>query len=1514
VPARNEAKNIPLLVKRIHACLIKAKIKYRVIIVDDRSEDNTVSTVKNLAKTYPLILHKKQGKLGKAFSILEGAKLAKSDFVCMIDADLQYPPEAIPEMLKLAPEHGVVVAQRTVYKSHWFRKFASRLNTFLFGRLLFGFKCDVQSGLKIFRRKILASIDKSKLSPWTLDIPLLYTARGLGFSIGSININFHKRHNGESKISFLKTALEISFRAIKLKLFDKGIFELEPNKPCSMLGAGVVFRHKRYITHTKLPHHKSALITFERWQKLFLLSLATVIILGLIYNPKTTLIAVIAVLSFIYFLDVLFNLYLILKGLYYPPEIKITDKEIKSLDEKKLPVYSILCPLYKEATVLPQFVKAIDKLDWPKEKLDVLLLLEKDDEITIQTAKELKLPKYFRIVIVPPSNPKTKPKACNYGLAKAKGKYVVIYDAEDKPDPLQLKKAYLGFAKVGKKTVCLQAKLNYYNTHQNLLTKLFTAEYSLWFDVILPGLQSIKTNIPLGGTSNHFPLKILKKLKGWDPFNVTEDCDLGVRLFKDGYKTAIFDSVTLEEANSNLKNWLRQRSRWFKGYLQTYLVHMRNPIRFLRKHGWHSLLFQLTIGLKIIFTLINPILWLATISYFCFYAVVGPTIESLYPTLVFYLAAFSLVAGNFMYLYNYMIGCAKREQWSVIKYVFLIPIYWFFMGLGALIAIKQLIFKPHYWEKTHHGLHFTYKTDRQEFKARAKQLAPAGTLVGASIIANFFNFLFNAYLGRHINLEEFGLISVFSNILLIAGSFWGALSQTVTHRSAYLLGQYETAAKAFWRFMRKKAVKIALIATGIWLICLPFLSSFFRTENLFAFILFAPVIMIGLVSTIDSGFLSGNLKFASLAILVVLGPAIKFLTALGLVNLNYQTLVYAAIPLSMLLTFVPAFIMAKSIKSKKALPMEEHYFPRRFFATALLANLGTSAFLSLDIILAKHFLPPLQAGLYALLSLAGKMIYFGGGLFAGFVNPLVSKRLGAGRDTKRIFYRILNLNALTSILGFIVIGLFGRITLPLLFGNRVGPILPLLPMYCLGLSSFTIASSFIAYHQARKEYVFSTVGFLLGLVQIIGISLFHHDLASVAKVVSLNGMAFLLVISLLHVFYSQLKTFGSNLLDFWGLFGHFGKAQAKTPAHLKILIFNWRDTKHVWGGGAEVYIHELAKQWLKEGHKVTVFCGNDRKNPRNEVVDGIQIVRRGGFYTVYFWAFLYYILRFRGLFDIIVDCENGIPFFTPLYVRKPVFLVIHHVHQEIFREHLKAPLSWLAIILERKLMPLVYKNSQVITISPSSKKAIMRYGMSKKEPQVIYCGVDLSTYVPGKKAKKPLILYVGRLQAYKNLKVLIKATKNLAERLVPFKLVIAGFGKERTILENLVEKLELKTYVEFAGKVSEEQKISLYQKAWVAVNPSSYEGWGITSIEANSCGTPVVVANVPGLRDSVKNPSSGFFADYQNPDEFAELIFRIITNRSLRQDLAKTSRKWAENFTWEKSAEECLSLFEKREK
>ena len=254
----------------------------------------------------------------------------------------------------------------------------------------------------------------------------------------------------------------------------------------------------------------------------------------------------------------------------------------------------------------------------------------------------------------------------------------------------------------------MQAKLNFYNPEQNILTRWFTAEYSSWFDVTLPGLQRLGAPLPLGGTSNHFRIDMLHLIGGWDPFNVTEDCDLGLRLGQYGLRTVVVDSTTYEEANSLLKNWMRQRSRWIKGYMQTYLVHMRSPLDYLRTGQLRQFLtLQLVVGGKTAILLINPLMWMLVAIYLSLYGFVFGAYHILYPTPILYLGSLCLILGNFTYTYISLIGCFKRGYFKLIKWTLLIPLYWVMGSIAAYIALYQLIFKPHYWEKTLHGLHLS---------------------------------------------------------------------------------------------------------------------------------------------------------------------------------------------------------------------------------------------------------------------------------------------------------------------------------------------------------------------------------------------------------------------------------------------------------------------------------------------------------------------------------------------------------------------------------------------------------------------------------------------------------------------------------------------------------------------------------------------------------------------------------------------------------------------------------------
>lgn len=445
----------------------------------------------------------------------------------------------------------------------------------------------------------------------------------------------------------------------------------------------------------------SAARVFTPAQILAAYSIFAVFLWGLTFDWWHTLAVVITFLNVFFGGSVLFKMVLSLIGAADRTH-QITNAEIQSIDEQTLPTYSVLVPVYNEPEVIANLIQALSRLDYPHEKLDVLLLLEEKDLVTIKAAQAANPPRYIRFIYIPDSQPKTKPKACNYGLAFARGEYLTIYDAEDIPDPDQLKKAIFAFRQGDPSLICVQAALNYYNRNENFLTRMFTLEYSYWFDYLLPGLETLDLPIPLGGTSNHFRTDRLRELGGWDPFNVTEDADLGIRASKRGYTVGVINSTTYEEANCELKNWIRQRSRWIKGYMQTWLVHNRHPWKSLQILGLKSwLAYQFLIGGTVLIFLTSPILWIVFL-YWTFTRAYW--LENLVPGWVLYISLFNLSISNALGIYLNMIAVFRRRYYQLLLYALLNPFYWQLHSVAAYMALWQLFFKPFYWEKTIHGL------------------------------------------------------------------------------------------------------------------------------------------------------------------------------------------------------------------------------------------------------------------------------------------------------------------------------------------------------------------------------------------------------------------------------------------------------------------------------------------------------------------------------------------------------------------------------------------------------------------------------------------------------------------------------------------------------------------------------------------------------------------------------------------------------------------------------------------
>ena len=446
---------------------------------------------------------------------------------------------------------------------------------------------------------------------------------------------------------------------------------------------------------------QSASTAVVGWQRPVLWTLLLVIIGCAIWRPTGTGVVLMGLCTLGYVLTMLDRVLIFKEGLASRP-ITISDEEARAIPDDELPRYTVLVPAYNEPEVVADLIGAMSALEYPADELQVLLLLEADDEVTINAAKACTQSEMITTVLVPPANPRTKPKACNYGLYFATGEIITIYDAEDLPEPLQLRRVVGAFRQLPDDIACVQAKLAYHNGHQNMLTAWFTAEYALWFGYLLPGMMRSTSPIPLGGTSNHLRRDVLDKIGSWDPFNVTEDADLGLRIDASGYHTAVVDSTTLEEANSDPINWVRQRSRWYKGYLQTWLVHIRQPVKLFRTLGLRSFVrFNLVLAGTPIIAVLNMLFWLITVLWFLGQpAAVG----AVFPWYIYFPALICLILGNAATLYMNLITLREDDRSDLLFPALTVPLFWLMMSIAATKGVYQLIRNPSYWEKTFHGL------------------------------------------------------------------------------------------------------------------------------------------------------------------------------------------------------------------------------------------------------------------------------------------------------------------------------------------------------------------------------------------------------------------------------------------------------------------------------------------------------------------------------------------------------------------------------------------------------------------------------------------------------------------------------------------------------------------------------------------------------------------------------------------------------------------------------------------
>jgi glycosyltransferase XagB len=367
------------------------------------------------------------------------------------------------------------------------------------------------------------------------------------------------------------------------------------------------------------------------------------------------------------------------------------------------PRYTVLAPLYREAAVVEQFIRALSSLDYPGADLEVLLLLEAHDAETRAALERLSLPDAIRLVLVPEGAPRTKPRALNYGLGHASGVYVTIFDAEDLPDPDQLKRAVLAFEAAPPEVMCLQARLAIDNGPDGWLPLMMAIEYAALFDAIKCGLAVSAWPVALGGTSNHFRREDLVRLGGWDAWNVTEDADLGLRIARLGGQVEDLNSTTLEEAPVSLAGWFGQRRRWLKGWTQTGICHARQPWRGIRAMG----LAPWTVGLMQVFGMVIGAL---TFPLFAAWSIsniwTGDILDNTtwLAFVVNSIALNILLVGGLAMLLPAILGLWRRRMWHLIPWLVTLPVYLLLISAAAWAAMWELIRRPFHWNKTKHGL------------------------------------------------------------------------------------------------------------------------------------------------------------------------------------------------------------------------------------------------------------------------------------------------------------------------------------------------------------------------------------------------------------------------------------------------------------------------------------------------------------------------------------------------------------------------------------------------------------------------------------------------------------------------------------------------------------------------------------------------------------------------------------------------------------------------------------------
>lgn len=701
IPVENHVSKLPALFKRIVPQLGATGRPFEIIVVDDRSQDETMQYLTHLPPEWHVRPFSKQGKTGRSISIKEGTDQALASTIVLLDPDTEYSPEAMRGVIDMLQTCDIAVVRR---RSTLLSPFAllRSLQRLIFGQMV-ATNEDVRSGLKAFKRSLLESMrfDPESETTWGLDAFLLYHAQHAGLVVGSVDAAYARHRRSIRRAIKAHMHASIGIAALRvMHVVRKLLPFLFPPAPVEYFSAGFT-NINDYLFLTPTQSAKGH-VTKETISLLAVCILAVAIVLGVLRLS----LGVPVLRSFAMFISVtylsilLFRVAMLFQSVKANKE-KITDEEVKTLRDDELPVITILIPLYKEQEIIPQIFRYLSEFDYPQEKLDIIFILESSDPETSQAFLDMHPPANFKALLSPDIEPKTKPKAMNVALKVARGDVLVIFDAEVLPEKDQLKRAVVTFKKYPD-VKYLHGRMDVYNADENWITRLYTAEFCYFYHYLMPGFIESGYPVPISGHSTYFRREVIESVGAWDAYNVAEDCDIGIRIYRKGFGNGMMlDSHTWEQSTMTLPTWVRQRTRWIQGFVQTSMVQLRYPLLLKRElKSWKNFCaFLFLVPGNVILNFLNIIQWVFFILWHTTHA---PFLQSAYSGLTLYLATTNFIVGNFLFTFFAMYGLYMRNHFRIVPWAVLSFVYWIMLGIASIRSTWHLFLHPHKWDKTKH--------------------------------------------------------------------------------------------------------------------------------------------------------------------------------------------------------------------------------------------------------------------------------------------------------------------------------------------------------------------------------------------------------------------------------------------------------------------------------------------------------------------------------------------------------------------------------------------------------------------------------------------------------------------------------------------------------------------------------------------------------------------------------------------------------------------------------------------